>query len=127
MSIELVTREISGQIVVALRGELDVVDAASVAASLVAVAASGRQIIVDLMGLEFIDSSGMAALVRAQRRARQTGCDVLLAAPQRQVLQMLALTRLIDVFSVHANVDEAAGSPASSLPRAASLGALAAT
>jgi hypothetical protein len=44
------------------------------------------------------------------RGARRAGCDLLLAAPQRQVLRMLAITRLIDVLAVHASVNEAAPS-----------------
>jgi hypothetical protein len=36
---------------------------------------------------------------------------MLLAAPRPQVLRMLAITRLAEVFSVHACVDEAAGIP----------------
>ena len=127
VSIELSTRECGGRVVVALRGELDVADAASVAASLAAVAASGRPIILDLAALDFIDSSGLAALVRARRQALQAGCDVLLAAPQQQVLGVLALTRLINVFPVYSGVDEAAGGRGSSAPTAASLDALAAT
>src|SRR5258706_287686 len=58
---DLSTREIDGQAVVALCGELDVADAASVAAALAAVAARAPEIVVDLAGLEFIDSSGVAA------------------------------------------------------------------
>jgi len=110
VSVELSTRECDGQVVAALRGELDVAEAAKFAAYLAAVAASGRNLIVDLEGLEFIDSSGLAALVRARRHARRTGFDLLLAAPQQQVLRMLAITRLIDVFAVHACVDDAARS-----------------
>jgi anti-sigma B factor antagonist len=109
VSVELSTCEGDGQVVVALRGELDVAEAAQVAASLAVVAASGRTVIADLAGLEFIDSSGLAALVSARRHARRAGCDLLLAAPQQQVLRMLAITRLLDVFVVHAGVDEAAG------------------
>ena len=109
VSVELSTGEGDGVVVVVLRGELDVAEAANVAASLAVVAASGRTVIVDLEGLEFIDSSGLAALVRARQHARRAGCDLLLAAPQQQVLRMLAVTRLIDVFAVHAGVDEAAG------------------
>jgi anti-sigma B factor antagonist len=109
VSIESSTCECGGQVVVALRGELDVSDAASVAASLAAVAASGRPVILDLAALDFIDSSGLAALVRARRQALEAGCDVLLAAPQQQVLGVLALTRLIDVFRVYTGVDEAVG------------------
>jgi anti-sigma B factor antagonist len=108
VSVELSTHACDGQAVVVLRGELDVTEAANVAASLAVVAASGRDVIVDLEGLEYIDSSGLAALVIGRQHARQAGCDLLLAAPQQQVLRMLAITRLIDVFAVHARVGEAA-------------------
>jgi len=59
--------------------------------------------------LEFIDSSGVAALARGRKHARHAGDDLLLAAPRQQVLRVLTLTRLIDAFPVHASVDEAAG------------------
>jgi anti-sigma B factor antagonist len=108
VSTELSTRAGDDQVVVVLRGELDVAEAAKVAAALAVVATSGRTVIVDLEGLDFIDSSGLAALVHARRHARRAGCDLLLAAPQQQVLRMLAITRLIDVFAIHARVDEAA-------------------
>jgi anti-sigma B factor antagonist len=109
-SLNLSSRESDGKAVVALRGELDVADAASVAAALVAVAARAPEIIVDLAGLEFIDSSGLAALALARVQARRAGGDLLLAAPHDQVLRILTVTRLAEVFSVHASVDEAAGS-----------------
>ena len=99
-----------GRAVVAWRGELDVADAAGVAAALAAVAGRGPAIIVDLGGLEFIDSSGVAALVLVRKQARRAGGDLLLAAPQQQVLRFLTITRLVDVFSVHASVEQAAGS-----------------
>lgn len=107
--VDLSTRECDGQFVVALHGQLDMAEAASVAAALAAVAARGPQIIVDLAALEFIDSSGVAALVRGRNLARRAGGELLLAAPQQQVLRVLTLTRLIDVFPLHATVAEAAG------------------
>jgi anti-anti-sigma factor len=109
-SVELSTREFDSHVVVALGGELDLVDAADVAAALVTVAARAPEIIVDLAGLEFIDSSGVAALARGRKLARHAGGDLLLAAPRQQVLRVLAITRLIDDFSVHASVEEAVGS-----------------
>ena len=118
VSVDLSTRICDGHIIVALRGALDVADAVSVAAALAAVAARERHIIIDLAGLEFIDSSGVAALVRGRRQARDAGGELLLAAPQQQVLRILTLTRLIDVFPVHATVAEAAGRPGRS-PRVA--------
>jgi len=103
-------RQDEDRVLVALRGELDVTDAASAAVALIALAARDCEIIVDLAGLEFIDSSGLAALVLARRHARQAGGDLLLAAPQQQVLRLLTLTRLVEVFGVHARVDKVATS-----------------
>ena len=109
VSINLSSRECDGRAVVALRGELDVADAASVAAALNAVAVRARELIVDLAGLEFIDSSGLAALLPAREQARKAGGDLLPAGPQDQVLRVLAATRLTGVFSVQASVGQAAG------------------
>ena len=109
-SVDLSTRECDGHVVVALRGELDLVDAADVAAALAAAVAREPRIIVDLAGLEFIDCSGVAALARGRRHARQAGGDLLLAAPQQRVLRILAITCLVGEFSVHASVEEAAAS-----------------
>jgi len=118
ISVDLSTCKCDGQVIVALRGVLDVADAVSVAAALTAVAARQRDIIIDLAGLEFIDSSGVAALVRGRRQARYAGGELLLAAPQQQVLRVLTLTRLLEVFPVHASVAEAVGSAGHS-PRVA--------
>jgi hypothetical protein len=56
--VDLNTGECDGHAVVDLRGELDLADAAGVAAALAAVAAREPDIIVDLAALEFIDASG---------------------------------------------------------------------
>jgi anti-sigma B factor antagonist len=109
-SVDLSTRECDGHVVVALRGELDLVDAAGVAVALVAVAAREPKIVVDLAALEFIDASGVAALARGRAHERHAGGDLLLAAPRQPVLRALAITRLVDDFSVHTSVEEAAGS-----------------
>jgi anti-anti-sigma factor len=107
--VDVTTRECGGQVVVVLRGVLDMADAVSVAAALTAVAGRDREIVVDLAGLAFMDSSGVAALVHGRKQAHLAGGELLLAAPQPQVLRVLTLTRLIDVFRVCASVDEAAG------------------
>jgi anti-sigma B factor antagonist len=110
LSTDLSTHSCDGYAVVALRGELDLADAAIVAAELTAVAARERGIIVvDLAGLEFIDSSGVAALARGRRQARQAGGELILAAPQRNVMRILTVIRLAEAFSVYASVQEAAG------------------
>jgi anti-sigma B factor antagonist len=109
-SIDLGSGEPGGPVVVALGGELDLVDAAAVTAALEAAAARGPRIIVDLAGLEFIDASGIAALSRGRRHARTAGGDLLLAAPQRRVRRVLAILWQTDGFAVYASVADAAAS-----------------
>jgi anti-sigma B factor antagonist len=107
-SMDLDSSDSGGYVVVALRGELDLLDTAAVTAALEAVAARGPRVIVDLAGLEFIDASGIAALSRGRMRARDAGGDLLLAAPQRRVRRVLAILWETDGFAVHASVAEAA-------------------
>ena len=127
ISVAMSTTGCDGKVAVALRGELDLAGAASAAAAPAAVPASQPEIIADLSCLEFIDSSGVAALARGRKMARHAGGDLLLAAPQQQVLRVLVLTRLIEVFSVHASADQAAGNRRSSWPAAGSPAVLAVT
>jgi anti-anti-sigma factor len=83
--------EPDGLVIISLRGELDLLDAAAVSAALEAVAARDRWIIVDLSGLEFIDAADVAALSRGRRQARDAGGGLLLAAPQPPVRRVLSL------------------------------------
>lgn len=114
-SMNLGSGESGGHVVVALHGELDLVDAQAVADALGVVAARGPRIIVDLSGLDFIDASGIAALSRGRRRARGAGGDLLLAGPQQQVQRVLAILWEASGSDLPASVAEAAAS-AVSLP-----------
>jgi anti-sigma B factor antagonist len=126
LSVDLAISDCGGRVVVALRGELDVMDAEAVAVALTAAADRGNVVIVDLAGLTFTDAGGMAALVRARRHARRTGGDLVLAAPQRQVRRVLDLTGQAGAFSLHADVAEAIATMAGSaaVTAAAALPAL---
>jgi anti-sigma B factor antagonist len=107
-NVDLSVGDFDGYAVVALRGELDLLDTSDVASHLIAaVAACGPSIIVDLAGLKFIDSCGLGVLVRVLRWTRESGGDLSLAAPQRQVRRVLGITGLIDVFSVYPSVKRA--------------------
>jgi anti-sigma B factor antagonist len=107
-SMNLGSGESGSHVVVALHGELDLVDARAVADALEAVAARGPQVIVDLSGLEFIDASGIAALSRGRGRARDAGGDLLLAAPQQRVQRVLAILWEASGTGLPVSVTEAA-------------------
>ena len=81
LSVDLSISDFDGQAVVALRGESDLADTPSVASHLiVAVAACGPSVIVDLAGLEGIGYSGLSVLLRIRKWTRQSGGDLPLAA-----------------------------------------------
>ena len=100
-SVELQVRKCGDNVIVALRGELDMVDAAEMTVALVAAASGRGRTIVDLAGLTFIDCRGAAALVRAERRVRQAGGSLELAAPHTRVRRVFELSRLIDGVCFH--------------------------
>jgi anti-sigma B factor antagonist len=79
---------------VALRGGLDLADAGRAARLLgeMAAAAAPRRLEVDASGLEFIDSSGLACLVSADREGRELGGGLRLAVgpgPVRRLLELV--------------------------------------
>jgi anti-sigma B factor antagonist len=125
ISTDLSIRGCHGHVVVTLRGEPDRADATFVTAALTAIADRQPEIVVDLTGLEFIDTIGVAALARGSKHARRAGSDLLLAAPQAQVMRVLTITRQADDFSVYVNAEEAvssiAGSPRSGRPGGAAV------
>jgi anti-sigma B factor antagonist len=107
---DLRSGECGGHVIVALRGELDLLYAPAAATALADLAVCQPRIILNLAGLEFIDVSGTAALAHGRRHARNAGGDLLLAAPRRPVRRILAIIWEADGFPVHASVAAAAAS-----------------
>ncbi len=63
-------------------------------------------IVLDLSQVEFIDSSGLGAIVTAVRMLSRRG-DVVITGVQGEVQMMFSLTRMDKVFRVFATTDEA--------------------
>jgi anti-anti-sigma factor len=81
MSLEISVGLPAGHAMAAVRGELDIVSSPDAISAIASVTMRRRVVIVELSELEFIDCSALGALLRVQRLARQSGRDVLLAAP----------------------------------------------
>jgi anti-sigma B factor antagonist len=64
-------------------------------------------IVLDLSQVDFLDSSGLGLLVRLLNRSRAAPGDLKLAAISPEVDTVLRATRLANVFSILATVDEA--------------------
>jgi anti-sigma B factor antagonist len=97
---EIVTRldPDAGTTTVALLGEVDVLTVDQVRVALEeALAARPRDIVVDLSDLDFIDSTGLGALIFGFQRAREAGIDFRLAHPNPSVRQILMLSGVLEV------------------------------
>lgn len=64
-----------------------------------------REIVVDLAGVPFLDSTGRGALLHAWRQAQQRGCQLIVVNPQPRVLAMLRIAGV----AVHLGLAEASG------------------
>ncbi|KTR86336.1 STAS domain-containing protein [Leucobacter chromiiresistens] len=65
------------------------------------------RIVVDLAHTEFVDSSGLGALIGGLKRARVAGGDLRIAAVPEQVHAVLRLTNLDRVLSLHSTPETA--------------------
>ncbi|KAA1416839.1 STAS domain-containing protein [Nocardioides humilatus] len=71
------------------------------------VAAGSARIVVDLSEVDFIDSSGLGALIGGLKTARQAGGDLRIAAAGEQVVTVLKLTNLDRILTPFDTVEDA--------------------
>jgi anti-sigma B factor antagonist len=100
--------------VVEVSGELDVYTAPDLRNALLDVAAAGRtRVVVDLLGVGFMDSTALGVLVGGYKRLRSVGGDLRIVRPAgapAQALLVTGLHRVLPMYtSVQDAVDEAAG------------------
>jgi anti-anti-sigma factor len=102
-----------GHLVIAT-GELDVAATPQLTTVLAMTStAPGRRVVLDLAGVEFIDSSALGTLLKAGSELEQADKVLEVVAPQGAVRRLLELTNLTGRFSLHETRDDAlAAAPA---------------
>ena len=85
---------------VSLHGELDGATAKELDAEFIRIeATSVSRIVLDLSELDFIDSTGLTMIVKADRRAKNDGQVLRLLRPSGQVGQALAVSGLDELLA----------------------------
>ena len=88
-------------------GRLDAAKAPALREALLQQIDAGHsQIVLDLSSTEFMDSSGLGALVSAVKRLGSRG-TLAIAGAQGAVTRLFALTRMDRVFALHPSTDAA--------------------
>ena len=114
MDLGLDVSERDGHSVLAVSGEVDVATVPRLREQLHSLVASGNtRIVVDLDGVDFLDSSGLGVLVGALKRVRANDGDLSLVCTQPRIRKVFEVTGLTKVFSLYDTVDQAIAQPAS--------------
>jgi anti-sigma B factor antagonist len=88
-------------VLVALSGELDISTGLRLQESLERIAEEKpERIVIDLRGLQFMDSTGLRILIGADARAREEGRHVALVRGNDMVQRVLQVTRLDEQLEI---------------------------
>ena len=112
MSLEIQQHEHEGVVTLELKGRITVgAEAGLLRENVAAVVAEGKKnIILDMAGIDYVDSTGLGALVVCATSLRKQGGDVKLLNLNKRNLELLVLTKLATVFDLFGDEQEAVNS-----------------
>ena len=99
-------REENNALIVALKGDVDLQSSPEARTILLDCVGKKKPVLVDLSGVGYIDSSGVASLVESLQTARKSGTNVILVAVSEGALRVLQLARLDKVFTICDTVED---------------------
>jgi anti-sigma B factor antagonist len=105
-----VTAADSGVVVCSVVGELDVASAPKLRQALVQAVADADgppRIVIDLAGVDFLDSTGLGVLLGGLKRTLAKGGALGLCRAEPQVRKVFEITRVIEILPIHDDLDTA--------------------
>ncbi len=103
----VVVRREGAALVVAPTGELDMATVATLRASLETELGDARVLVLDLRGLNFLDTSGLQLVFEQQRRAEDEGFSFVLVRGQRHVQRLFEIAGMNDRLTIVDDVEDA--------------------
>jgi anti-sigma B factor antagonist len=108
VDLSISTRSDGAYTIVELGGELDVTTVPRLREHLGELIADGHHnLVVDLQGVEFLDSTGLGVLVGGLKRVHPHDGSFQLVCSQEGILKIFRITGLVNVFSIHTSVKDA--------------------
>jgi anti-sigma B factor antagonist len=103
-----ISRPRPGTAVLTVRGEIDTLTApAFAAATKELVSSPDERLVVDMTGITFLASSGLAVLIQTAHRAEDRGLRLRLVAATRAVRRPLEITATDRLFELYSDLDTA--------------------
>jgi anti-sigma B factor antagonist len=108
MELGLDVRKVDSHAVVDVTGEIDVYTAPKLREKLIDLVSEGSyNVVVNLEGVEFLDSTGLGVLVGALKRVKAHDGSLSLVCTQDKILKIFKITGLTKVFPIYEAVEEA--------------------
>jgi len=99
---EIGEEKIGDIVVLKLKGRLDASSAKAMKDKVNALTKENQKsLVVDMKGVDFIDSTGLGTLVACLRSVNKLGGDIKIASLQDQIRAILELTRLHHIFGIY--------------------------
>ena len=109
MALEMTTRSVVGASVIACSGRIVLGEESAKLRHVVKEAlGEGNHIVLDLGGVNHIDSTGLGVLVGLHASARKSGGAIKLANLNSRLRDVLGITRLLTIFEVFDTAEDAA-------------------
>ncbi len=108
MELTVATRDVGDAVVVEVGGEVDVFTAPALDETLSGLVAEGRTaLVIDLTGVDFLDSTGLGVLVKALKRVREHGGRLAVVATEERICKVFRITGLDTAMGLTDSVDAA--------------------
>ncbi|MFZ0959704.1 MAG: STAS domain-containing protein [Terriglobia bacterium] len=115
MALNLVEKEVNGVTVLQVSGRVVLGEESNqLRTKLKTILSQGKtRVVLDLAGVAYIDSAGLGTLVAGFTSAQNQGANLKLANLTKRFDEQLHITKLVTVFDVYNNVEDAVKSFAS--------------
>jgi len=112
MSLDIQQHEREGVTIVKFHGRLTAGKEATALREKIAelIAAGAPNVVLDLKGVDYIDSTGLGALVMAATSMRKAGGNLKLLNLNRRNIELLVMTKLATVFEIFSDEQDAVNS-----------------
>jgi anti-sigma B factor antagonist len=98
--LKISSRTVAGAIVVDIEGAINITNSTTLRTSLFETLETTPRLALNMSGIQYIDSSGIATLIEAFKRARALNKEFRLFGVGRPVHDVLKLTNLLGVFQI---------------------------
>jgi anti-sigma B factor antagonist len=112
MSFKATTREIGDVTVIDMDGRITLGEGSALLRDLIRenVAKGRKKLVMNLAGINYIDSTGLGELVSGYRLVKSEGGEIKLLNLNKKVTDLLQITKLYTVFDIHSQENLAVSS-----------------